>query len=480
MERQTSFTFGDKYRYFILLLGWVCLASVSSNMIALNFTLICMSPAVSNASIIPIVDNYSTFNYGSFEKNSLMWTVALGTFIGTMPYSYLYSQHGAKYVFFGAGLVSGFVTFLIPFAARTSFSLFLAIRFVQGICYAADFAAMGMIVSRWASLKQNALFISVLTCYSPLSSSITNSLSGVLCESSFGWQSVYYGHALVSLILFSLWIYFYTDHPSTSQFVSDVELEKINRNKSESHISMERFVPWKAILNSPVVWVVWLNAFADLFSGMFLLMYLPSYLKYVMNYPIEQVGILTSIATFSHMPLKITFGYVSDKCNCLPERQKMILFNSIAVICPACVYGTIGFIPDEHKTVIVFMFTLVHMFFSTAGGGFYKCGTLVSRQYSHLIIANIQFVKCLTLFLGPCLMAIFVIDETDKTQWRQIFILLSTMLVVANTFFIKFATDEPAPFTLITQKQKNEKEAKKALLSNNNQTSTKDLAEVAE
>lgn len=41
-----SCTFGNRYRYFVLLLGWICLTSVSSNMIALNFTLICMSPPV--------------------------------------------------------------------------------------------------------------------------------------------------------------------------------------------------------------------------------------------------------------------------------------------------------------------------------------------------------------------------------------------------------------------------------------------------
>lgn len=86
-----------------------------------------------------------------------------------------------------------------------------------------------------------------------------------------------------------------------------------------------------------------------------------------------------------------------------------------------------------------------------------------------MVIANIQFVKCLTLFLGPTLMAIFVVDETDKTQWRNIFLLLSGMLFIANAFFVKYATgllpsefvsfinsylfiDKPAAFTLITSK----------------------------
>jgi hypothetical protein len=51
---------------------------------------------------------------------------------------------------------------------------------IQGLAYSADFAAMGMLCSRWASLKQNAIFISVLTCFSPLASTLTNPVSGMV------------------------------------------------------------------------------------------------------------------------------------------------------------------------------------------------------------------------------------------------------------------------------------------------------------
>lgn len=101
---------------------------------------------------------------------------------------------------------------------------------------------------------------------------------------------------------------------------------------------------------------------------MFGFRYLPAYLKYVMNYSIEKTGLLAALPTFSHIPLKFIFGYSSDKFKCLPERQKMIIFNSIAVILPALVYASVGFVPDDNKTLIVLMFTMIHMFFSTAGG----------------------------------------------------------------------------------------------------------------
>ncbi|KAI6216667.1 hypothetical protein M3Y99_01806500 [Aphelenchoides fujianensis] len=260
-------------------------------MLALNFTLICMSPPLT-ANSSATADGYLTFNWNSYHKNALMWSVAIGSMLGTLPFNLLYTRYGARWPLFFAGLISAFSTVLIPLAARTSFNFFLVLRVIQGVSYAADFSAMGMLVSRWASLKQNAFFISVLTCYSPLSSILTNSISGVVCESRFRWPAVFYGHSVVCVLLFGLWALLYDDHPQRTPFVSNVELEKINRGKSKSHVQMDKFVPYKAICTAPVILVVWLNAFADLFSGMFLLMYAPSYFKYVLNFSVENTGII--------------------------------------------------------------------------------------------------------------------------------------------------------------------------------------------
>ena len=140
---------------------------------------------------------------------------------------------------------------------------------------------------------------------------------------------VYYVHAAVCVCLFLLWLIFYNDHPGRNRFVTEQELEKIHRGKSQAHIRMDSHVPYKveafpllfpanipngqAILTNRLVWIVWINAFADLFSGMFLLMYIPTYLKSVLHFGIEQTGFLGALPSVAHMPLKFLFGYSSDK-----------------------------------------------------------------------------------------------------------------------------------------------------------------------
>lgn len=66
--------FSNRYRYFVLVLGWLCLTSISSNMIALNFTLICMtSSADSNIqSDLSINDINNTLIYTNNSLNSVI------------------------------------------------------------------------------------------------------------------------------------------------------------------------------------------------------------------------------------------------------------------------------------------------------------------------------------------------------------------------------------------------------------------------
>lgn len=158
----------------------------------------------------------------------------------------------------------------------------------------------------------------------------------------------------------------------------------------------------------------------------------------------------------------------------------MIVFNSIALFIPGCMFAVVGWVPDEHPMVAVLLFVLINVFFGANCGGFYKCGSLVSRwalvpqpssrsdfrQYSGFVISNIQFIKCLTLFLAPALVSLLVTNDSDKSQWRTIFLFFSVLIIFvsrpfsfqdiyrkfqSNGLFCYMATDEPAAFTLLSR-----------------------------
>uniref|UniRef100_A0A914CR33 Uncharacterized protein n=1 Tax=Acrobeloides nanus TaxID=290746 RepID=A0A914CR33_9BILA len=84
-------------------------------------------------------------------------------------------------------------------------------------------------------------------------------------------------------------------------------------------------------------------------------------------------------------------------------------------------------------------------------GGFYKCATLISKQYSHFVISIIQFMKCLVLLAAPGLMSIFVVDDTSREQWKNVFFVLGIFLIISNLLFCFLVNDKPASFTKITK-----------------------------
>jgi ACS family sodium-dependent inorganic phosphate cotransporter-like MFS transporter 5 len=440
----------NKFRYVILVVALLGLTSISSNMFTVNIALICLSPSANTTKINP---NFESFNYSQNEKGLLMWAIAVGSLIATFPFSWLYGTFGARFVFFGAGLLSAISTGLIPLAATVGgIWAFTLLRLLQGIAYAADFAVIGLLTAHWASLTQHAIFISVLTCYSPLSLSITNFMSGFLCESPLGWPSIFYIHAAAGIAVFVLWIIFYNDFPDMHRRVSCAELDEIHYNKANSHIELGGNVPVGQIIRNTTILSSWYCSFGYLLSALFLHLYLPVYINSVLGYGVKESGVYSAIATAAYIPVKIIFGYLCDSIHSLTETTKVIIFNTIAVAGPAVLYLFLAFIPSM-PTLSIIVIILIHMLFAASGGGFYKAATLASRQYSHFVIAAIQFIKCLCLFIAPTLYDVFVEIPESKTEWRSVFFIISAILALGALVFWRYADTQPASFTKVAPKR---------------------------
>ncbi|VDO26082.1 unnamed protein product [Haemonchus placei] len=434
----TSAVFKDRFRYVLLILGFFCLTSICSNYIIINFTFICMahddSGQVENGN--RTVTN--RFDYSPKEKSAIIWAVAFGTILGAFPVNYAYIKHGARWPFFISGMMSVFSTAVIPMAAQLGLPILIIFRFLQGLAYAADFAAIGILCVRWAPLSETSLFISILTCFTPISTVVTNPLS--LCSTNLGWRSAFYVHAGFGFLVFLLWIVSYQDDPQLHPCISEKELEIIQRNKTHAHISRDSFVPFKVGLHHTptyVILIVWFNAFVEMVTVTLLLVYAPTYFHVVLGYDIPTTGVLVSFAACIHLPLKFVGGVLSDRIRSVPERSKMIFFNTIAVGIAGVFCVMIGIIPEDWSKSGVALFTLVITCMGMNPGGFYKCGTLASRQYAHFVLATIQFMKCVALFVAPATVALLVQDERRHDQWRYVYWINGVLLIAVNTFILK-------------------------------------------
>lgn len=389
----------------------------------------------------------SAYDYTQPQKSAIIWAVAVGTITGTFPINYLYIKCGARYPFLAAGIVSIFSTFLIPVSAKLGLPLLIFVRFLQGLAYSADFAAIGLICVRWAPLSETAIYIAILTSFTPVSAIATNAIAGFLCASSYGWQSSYYLHSAFGIVAFMLWYMFYTDRPEECHRVTKQELLLIQKDKSAEHIEHRSDVPYKAIFASPVILCVWLNAFCEMTSIILLSTYSPVYFRRIFGFGLETTGLLVSLTTVAQLPFKLSAGFLSDRINFLSETVKMNIFNTVAVGFVGVMFTFVGFLPLQLKWVAVIVFSLIHSFSSCNCGGFYKCGTLVARQHAHVVIAMIQFTKCIALFAAPALVNLVVDDDSDKAQWAVVFAVAGAVMIAANLISYPIFTDRPASWT---------------------------------
>ncbi|CAD5208238.1 unnamed protein product [Bursaphelenchus xylophilus] len=436
------------FRYFILFLTMCCLTSICSNVLAFNVTMLCRDDGNMTHTV--------TDKAEQSRNSKLLWAMSIGSILSTFPFNWLYGRYGARWVFFTAGVISFSSTALVPAANDLHLYAFLVIRFFQGVSFGANFAAIGMVCSRWAALEENGFFLSAMTIFSQVSAVITNPISGELCVSPLGWRSVYYFHAAVGPILFGLWIWLYTDYPEHHKKVNDSEKRIIMTGKQSNERKLDGFLPYKQILTNKVVLVVWFNAFADIISSIFLLTYFATYLRDVLGYSLEISATLSMFPPLAHIPSKLFFGWVSDRIKFLSEVNKMRICNTIALKGSAILFIAVGFIPNSWAAWSVACTTLNYAVIGANCGGFYKCGSLVSRQYTHFIIANIQFLKCVSFFYSPLMVYLFVSDQSDRDQWRIIYLIMAGTCIVANILFLIYVTDRPGNFTQINKANSKE------------------------
>ncbi|EFP07279.1 hypothetical protein CRE_13522 [Caenorhabditis remanei] len=442
---------GNYFRVIIVLTSFMCLVSVCSNYIIINFTFICMKDDFSQTRILNGTEK-SFYDYTPTEKKYILWAVALGTVVGIFPMNVLYVRLGARIAFFSAGVLSAFTTGLTPWAASQSMWFLMALRFLQGVAYSADFAAIGIVISKWAPLDETAVFIATLTSFTSISSIITNGVSGVICESDLGWKWSFYFHSAACLFVFITWALIYKDDPTLHKSVSAKELGKIQKNKSEAHINDDMKIPYVKIFTSPVVLTVWLCAFTELSTLILIATYAPIYFRSVLGFDvsiIKIIGFYLGIMLAIHLPFRFVCAFLSDKTKCISEMKKIHIFNTLAVGFVGISFIVFSFsqIPAEHNISAVVCLAILECFTSFNCGGFYKCGTLHARQFSSIVISAIQFTKCISLFSGPALVAFFVTDEKNQVEWSYVFITLAGFTFLANVLSFIFFTDQPAKWT---------------------------------
>lgn len=161
------------------------------------------------------------------EKSLLFSGSAIGAMIGLIPSVPLISSLGIRNMLTASGVVSACGSLLFPIAVSYHYYAVLLCRVLQGLGISILFTVVGVIPGIWAPNNEMGTFLAILSCAFQLSSIISMPVSGILCESQFGWRSIYYLFGVLTLLTYFVFYIFYTDEPKMHRNVSEKELSRI-------------------------------------------------------------------------------------------------------------------------------------------------------------------------------------------------------------------------------------------------------------
>ncbi|MDR3588632.1 MAG: MFS transporter [Negativicutes bacterium] len=230
------------------------------------------------------------------------------------------AEHGSakKFILWSIiawGILSGLTGFV-----QNDWQL-LGMRFLLGVAEGGVYPAILIIISKWFPSKEigraNALFLMSL----PLSSVITNPISGWII-SSFDWRWLFYLEGVISLSLICIWLPLISDKPQDAKWISKEEKEylvttlaqeKADREAAYKEKTGSSSVSYKKLLTDKYLWMMAIIYVCQATGQYGYTIWLPTLLKDLTKMSLTSVGWLTSLPFVAALGGLYLFGAMSDK-----------------------------------------------------------------------------------------------------------------------------------------------------------------------
>uniref|UniRef100_A0A8R1HTN6 MFS domain-containing protein n=1 Tax=Caenorhabditis japonica TaxID=281687 RepID=A0A8R1HTN6_CAEJA len=379
---------------------------------------------------------------------------AAGAIIGLLPSVPLTTEFGVRNVLSFYGSVSALATLAIPFAVSIGYYPVVAARVVQGFGASILFSSIGSISEGWSPISEISTYVAFLSSGFQISNIISMPVSGVLCESEWGWRSIYYLFGGVAVAANISFFTFFRDSASVHRNVSHKELGHILAGRLE--VSGKRSVPYLAICKDKVILAIWAAAFGGNMSLMALMTYGPTYLNKVLGLDVRETGFSNAVPYILATAVKFIAGPLSDRLTFIPEVWRMVFFAAVSQ--GALAVGFFVMALTNSRIVAQVAYTAAIVLAGINIVGVVKCAQMVARQHVHFVMAVISLTAWGAIFVLPIIIG-FACPNHTAAEWAVFYIAVGIWVIVMNIPFPFLATVEAAEYTKPEWEQKQGKVA---------------------
>ncbi|KOC59597.1 Putative inorganic phosphate cotransporter [Habropoda laboriosa] len=422
----------------------------------------CRENNTSNATKISTKDG--PFVWNEPLQGLILSAYFWGYMLSLLPGGRMADLLSAKWVMNGSVLLNVVASILSPVAAEIHYTLFIAMRFIQGIGGGVTFPAMHAMVAKWAPPNERSILASIVYAGTALGTVISILLTGIIAA-NFDWVWVFYIEAALCLIWCTAWWIMIEDSPEEqTRFISQEEkdyiMQSLNHTKNSSGHKEKLPVPWGEVLRSKPFMAILIAHFCSNFGWYMLLIELPTFMNQILKFD------MSSNAGVSSMPFLCMwiFTIILSKILAVMQDKKLItvtvsrkigtLFSSVVPMICLIAVSYVGC----NRTLAVILMTIGVTCIGGMYSGFLSNHIDIAPNFAGTLVAITNCVATIPGFVVP----IFVGKLTHGNQtigaWKIIFFATATLYIVEIIVYTIFGSGEEQPWnkTKPTDEEKND------------------------
>ena len=239
--------------------------------------------------------SFQDYSEGEFDWDPAQQGLILGSFfygyvLTQLPGGYLAETYGGKWIVAGGMTLASLMNFTFPAAAKTSTTLFIVLRSVQGMGEGFSFVGLYALSAKWIPRPEKGRLLTFVLAGSQVGFILALPLCGVMAD-TLGWESVFYFSGGMSAVIVTAWVLLVSSCPESHPRISASERAYIEHHTVKGGRSEKLpFPPFKHIITSPAVLSMIFCQMGIAWGGYLLMTGIPTYLDNIQHYEIKTVS----------------------------------------------------------------------------------------------------------------------------------------------------------------------------------------------
>ncbi|KAJ8946312.1 hypothetical protein NQ318_004201 [Aromia moschata] len=389
----------------------------------------------------PDIPTYD-WNDKSVVLSSFYWSyILLQIYAGKLG-----AVYGIKWFLVGTMAIDSVAFTSIPFFAEKFGSKgVMGCRIVQGLAQGFIYPSLAVILGQWAPLSERATMVAISMSGFTISNVVAMPIAGYICGSWYGWPMSFYVFGLLGVAWIIPWVIFGHNSPAEHKSITTEERTYIQRSVGYVESQENIRTPWKAILTSVPVWAYVIACYGSEWGFSTLLTEMPTYIDKIMKFDIQSNSWLSAAPYACLIIITWTSGFFSDYLInsgyiSLPNGRK--LFSTIALLGSGIALIVLAYIPETATALSIALLTATIGLGGTVTSGFSLNNIDLSPTFAGVITGFANSFCNVGSILAPLFVQFVVTDETDKLQWRIVFLVAAGISIASNVFYLAFTTTE--------------------------------------